>query len=261
MKTKLFFSVVLFLHLGISLLGQEKKPMFLYLESGIDFISCEQPSKDYIRADIEPYYDHFAASHIRALMYNDFFGVRFEYRLAKNLLGISGGLRYSRMITSIGKPAYWSDSPEFFYVHYRTDGMNTDYAKVLELNQKSDYIGIPVELRIFPYEEHLINVYYKAGASININVGSKTDVVFFDDSMNAYEEDVSDVVESPYSFFGSLNLGIGIKVGRLSKPGFIIEASFPVGMLTPGKASFVNPEAGAGAQVMLRIPLNKKAEK
>jgi len=265
MKTKLIFSGVLLLLLGISLCGQEKKlekkPMFLYLESGIDFISCEQPSKDYIRADIDPYYDYFAASHIRALMHNNSFGVRFEYRLAKNLLGISGGLRYTRMMNSIGKPAYWSDSPEFFYVHYRTDGINTDYAKVFELNQRSDYIGIPVELRIFPYKERLINLYYKAGASINLNVGSRTDVVFFDDTMNPYEKDVADVVEEPSSYYGSLNLGIGLKVGKLQKPGFVIEANFPVGILTPGKVSFVTPQAGIGVQVMVRVPLNKKSEK
>jgi hypothetical protein len=261
MKTKLILTGILLLFLGISLLGQEKKPMFLYLESGIDFISCEQPSKEYIRADIEPYYDYFAASQIRALMHNNFFGVRFEYRLAKNLLGISGGLRYTSMMTSIGKPAYWSDSPEFFYVHYLTDGMNTFYAKVLELNQKSDFIGIPVELRIFPYQERLINIYYKAGASVNINVGSKTDVVFFNDDMNHYEEEVADIVEEPSSYYGSLNLGIGIKVGKLQKPGFVIEANFPVGIFTPGKMSFVTPQAGIGVQVMIRVPLNKIEEK
>lgn len=261
MKTKLFLALVLlFLSAGL-VQGQEKHPLFLFVESGIEFISCEQPSKDYIRADIEPYYDHYPSSSIRALMHNDLFGVRIEYRIARNLLGISAGLRYSRMITSIGKPAYWSDSPEFFYVHYRTDGLNTEYARVHELTQKADYIGIPVELRIYPYAEHLINFYYKAGATFNINAGSKTDVAFFDDKMDPYKGDVAEVVESAYSFYGSFNLGIGIKVGRLPKPGFIVEASFPIGMLTPGKDSFVSPEAGAGAMIMVRIPLNKKTEK
>jgi hypothetical protein len=261
MKPKFFLTGVLLLLLGISLMGQEKKPMFLYVESGIDFISCEQPDKDYIRADVEPYYELFATNYIRALMHNNFFGVRFGKRFAKNLLEISGGLRYTRVITSIGKPAYWSDSPDFFYVNYRTDGINTDYAKVYELNQRSDYIGIPVDIRIFPYEERLINVYYKAGASVNLNVGSKSDVVFFDDAMNPYEKDVADVIESPSSFFGSLNLGIGLKVGRPGKAGFNIETAFPIGIFTSGKAGFVNPQAGGGVQLMVRIPLNKKTGK
>ncbi len=265
MRTKFILSGVLFLLLGLSLKGQEneqeKKPMFLYLESGIDFISCEQPEKDYIRADVEPYYDHYAASQIRALMHNNFFGARFGCRFAKNLLELSGGLRFTRVMTSIGKPAYWSDSPEFFYVHYLTDGINTDYAKVYELGQRSDYIGIPLEIRIFPYKERLINVYYKAGASFNLNVGSKTDVVFFNDTMIPFEKDVAEIVESPPSFYGSLSLGIGFKVGKPGKSGFNIETVFPVGILTPGKAGFVNPEAGAGVQLMVRIPINKKSEK
>ncbi len=121
MKTKFILSGILLLLLGISLHGQEnkqdKKLKFIYLESGIDFISCEQPDKDYIRADVDPYYYDFVSDHIRSLLYNEYFGVKFEYRLVKNLLGVSGGLRYNRMVSSIGKTDYWTESPDFFYVN------------------------------------------------------------------------------------------------------------------------------------------------
>jgi hypothetical protein len=261
MKTKFILTGFFLLLLAGSLFGQDKKLKFIYLESGIDFIDCDEPYKDYIRADVETYYDDFISEGIRGLMFNEYFGVKFEYRLLKNLLGVSSGLRYNRTVSSIGKTTYWSDSPDFFYVRYWNDGTTSEYAKVREINQTSHYIGIPVELRIYPYKDRLINIYYKAGVSFNLNVGSKTGIVLQSEEMNTYERDVVQAVEGPQSYFGSFHLGLGLKVGRLPKPGFIIEASIPVGILTPDEASFVTPQAGAGFQFMIRVPLNKKEEK
>jgi hypothetical protein len=261
MKTKFILTGAFLYLLAGSIYGQEKKFRFLYLESGIDFISCEQPDKDYIRADVDPYYYNFVSDHIRSLMHNEYIGVKFEYRLVKNLLGLSGGLRYNRMISSIGKTSYWSESPDFFYVNFWNDAFSTEYAKVLEINQKSDYVGIPVELRIYPYKDYPVNVYFKAGAAFNLLAGSQTNLVFQDEAMNKNEENVAEVIERPSSYFASFHLGIGLKVGKLTKPGFILEASIPVGIVTPDKATLVTPQAGAGVQFMVRIPLNKKTEK
>jgi len=269
MKPKLILTGILLLLLGISLCGQgkeqdkkqDKKLKFIYLETGIDFISCDQPDKDYIRADVDPYYYDFVSDHIRSLLYNTYIGVKFEYRMVKNLLGLSGGLRYNRMVSSIGKTAYWTDSPDFFYVNFWNDATSSEYAKVLEINQKSDYIGIPVELRIYPYKDYPVNVYFKAGGSFNLLAGSKTDLVFKDETMNPYERNVASVIEEPSSYFASFHLGVGLKVGKLTKPGFILEASIPVGIVTPDKATFVTPQGGVGFQFMVRIPLNNKIEK
>jgi len=261
MKTKFILTGALILLLTGSIYGQDKKLKLLFLESGIDFISCEQPEKDYIRADVDPYYYDFVSDHIRSLLYNEYFGVKFEYRLVKNLLGVSGGMRYNRMVSSIGKTDYWTESPDFFYVNFWSDGTSTEYAKVLEINQKSDYIGIPVELRIYPYKDYPVNVYFKAGGSFNLLVRSQTNLVFQDETMNPYERNVASIIEKPSSYFASFHLGIGLKIGKLTKPGFILEASIPVGIATPDKATFVTPQGGVGVQFMVRIPLNKKIEK
>jgi hypothetical protein len=265
MKTKLILAGFLLLLPGLSLYGQEKKQekklKFIYLESGIDFISCDAPDKDYIRADVDPFYYSHVSESARSLMYNEYFGVKFEYRMLKNLLGVSGGVRYNRMVSSIGKTSYWSDTPDFFYVRYWSDGTTTEYAKVWEINQKSDYIGIPLELRIYPYKDYPVNVYFKAGASFNINVGSKTGIVFQDENMDPYKANVAAVVEDPPSYYGAFHLGVGLKIGRLEKLGFILEAAVPVAILMPDKESFVTPLTGAGVQFMIRVPLIKKVKK
>lgn len=265
MKTKFILTAFLLLLPGFLLRAQkntpEKKTMFLYIESGIDFISCEAPDKDYIRADVDPFYNGTVAESARSLLYNEYFGIKFEYRVLRNLLGVSGGIRYNRMVSSIGKTSYWEDTPEFFYVRYWSDGENTEYAKVTEINQKTDYLGIPLELRIYPYKDYPVNVYFKAGASLNMNIGSKTGIVFLDEAMYPYEASVASVVENPPSYFGSFHLGAGVKIGRLAKTGFILEASVPVAVLMPEKASLVTPLTGAGLQFMIRVPLTKKTEK
>jgi hypothetical protein len=146
-------------------------------------------------------------------------------------------------------------------VRYWNDGFSSEYAKVMEMSQISHYVGIPVELRIYPYKERLLNIYYKAGASLTFNVGSKTGIIFQNEEMNPFKKDVAQVIEGPQPYFGSFNLGVGLKIGRLKKPGFIVEANVPVAIFTPDEASFVLPHTGAGFQFMIRVPLNKKAEK
>ena len=91
---------------------------FLFLEAGGDFIDCEEPAKDYIRADVEPVWYYYVSDHIRSLSWNWYAGVKFETRFVKDLIGISSGLRFTSVQNSVGKTSYWTDSEDFFYVSY-----------------------------------------------------------------------------------------------------------------------------------------------
>jgi hypothetical protein len=117
---------------------QDEKRSFLYIETGIDLLGCEAPEKDYIRGDIyqNQYEDvnpgpDFVADQVTNLLHTDFLGLKFEYRMLNNKIGIAGGLRYTRVVSSIGKSSYWSeDDEEYFYLQYAQNGTNTEYAKV-----------------------------------------------------------------------------------------------------------------------------------
>jgi hypothetical protein len=102
-----------------------------------------------------------------------------------------------------------------------------------------------------------MNIYYKAGGSLNLNVGSGTDISFKDSSMEQYESELINAIEGPLSYFGTLHLGIGLKFGRSHKPGFNIEVNVPVVVLTPDKACFVKPQTGSGFEFLVRVPLFK----
>jgi hypothetical protein len=232
------------------------KRQFIFLETGVDGISCSAPDKDYIRAISGPSVSEFYTDKIMALMMLESIGLKLEYRTANNKFGFSAGLRYTRMNTSIGRDSYMSGAPDFFYVNYDQNGLNTEYAKVRELSQKSDYLGIPIELRIYPYKDRKVSFYYKAGVSFNLKINSKSDVVFYDTSMENYRNDVIKVVEKASPYYTTLYLGVGLRVGKSEKPGFSLEINAPVGVIFPAKSYFVNPQSGGGVQIMARIPVN-----
>ena len=253
MKPK-FILIGIFLCLLTSLIrGQDEKRKFFFVESGVDFFNCLESNKDYIRGDINPYSYGNVTDQLTSLLYYKYFGVKFEYRMLHNKLGISSGLRYTRLNASIGKTTYWSSTSDFYYVQFDNNGTTTEYAKVKEINQKSDFLGIPLELRVYPFDDHPVNIFAEIGASFNLSFGSKTDIGFFDNSMNPYRNEVAKVIEAPWMYYATYNIGVGFKIGRLPKPGVDIEANL-VGMLLPNKSSLVKPDVGGGLQLMIRIP-------
>jgi len=264
MKKKFLLASVFLCILAGFTNGQDEKRAFLYLETGIDLIGCEAPDKDYIRGDINlnPYNDvtygpDFVSDQITNLLHTDFLGLKFEYRMLNNKLGMAAGVRFTRVVSSIGKSSYWSqgsESSEYFYLQYAQNGTNTEYAKVSSITQKSGYLGIPLELNLYPFNPHKVNLYFKAGATFNYNITHKTDLVFWNDDMEPYEEEVAAVIEDPYPFYASLYLGLGLQVRPAGKPGFNLEFCIPVGMITPAEPGFYDPNTGVGFRLNFRIP-------
>jgi hypothetical protein len=190
-----------------------------------------------------------------SLLYKNYAGVKAEIKLKGELLGLIGGLRFTRMESSLGKDDYWSTRADFLYLLYAQNGTTTEYLKVKDITQVSEYIGIPLELRIYPYEYKFIQMYYKIGADFNILLHSKTNTRFFDPAMEKYEAGVEKIVEDPWPVYASFHLAIGVKIGKPEKPGINIEACAPAAILANFKSSFVIPQAGGGIQLNIRIPL------
>ena len=197
--------------------GQDVKLKCLSLEAGIDGIGCAEPDKEYIRAVNGQNFDYYSDK-IKSIMTINYIGLKFEYRVINNLFGLSAGLRYSRMNTSIGRDSYLSSGPDYFYLNYTQSDLITEYAKVCEINQKGDYFGIPLEVRFYTRKERRIKLYYKAGLSLNLKVHSKSDISFFNESMEQYQADVIKVVENPSPNFTTFHLGLGLKIGKPDKP-------------------------------------------
>lgn len=178
------------------------------------------------------------------------------------MFGLSAGLRYSSMITSIGRDSYMTAGPYYFFVDYNHSDLNTEYAKVCEINQKSDYLGIPLEVRLYPKKESksIFKLYYKAGVSFNFKVNSRSDISFFNESMSQYKSEVLSVIEKPSPNYTSFHIGLGIKIGKSDKPGISIETYTPIAVRFPDGKYLVEPMAGSGIQFLMSLPLNTKEQ-
>jgi hypothetical protein len=249
-----FHSLTALLLLVLPVVLSAQEPLYLMPESGIRFISCEPPEKTYIRGNVEPHYYEFTRHALRALYYSNHFGLKAEKRFHHDLIGIAAGLRYTRSEASIGKNTYWSSPSEYFYLRLRQDGTETTYLRVKELSQVTGYLGIPLEVRIYPYSPRFFNVYYTLGADFNVLVSQKTDAVLFTPSMSKYNTEIGDLIEKPWPVYSSVHLGVGFKLGKPGKAAVMWEVIVPAALVTP-KNGLVTPQAGGGFQLNVRIPL------
>jgi hypothetical protein len=261
MKKRIILLIITIYTLTIYSWGQEGNGKFLFLEAGIDGIGCAAPKKDYIRA-INTQNPDFYADRIKSLMSIEYIGIKFEKRLMDDLFGLSAGLRYSRMNNSIGRDSYMSSGVDYFYLNYSQSYLNTEYAKVCEIIQKTDYVGIPLEVRLYPKKENksIFKLYYKAGVSFNIKVNSRSDISFFNESMLPYQAEVLKVIEKPSPNFTSFHIGLGLKIGKSNRPGISIETYTPIGVRFPEGTYLVEPLAGSGIQFLVCLPLNTKEQ-
>jgi len=161
----------------------------------------------------------------------------------------------------VGKKSYWGSSVNYFYWLYLQDGVNTEYLKVKEIDQKSDYIGIPLEIRFFPARRpRFFRFYFKLGAEFNYLIQSQKDIVFYDPAMDPYKNELTAKVAGPKPFYSALYVGGGFRLGKELKPSVSIEACMPYLFLTQNSGGLVNPIFGGGFQINVQIPIKSKVK-
>jgi hypothetical protein len=236
------------------------KQQFVGIEAGAFFISADITNMDYIRGDMPSYPFDNSSHNLTSLMDKVYFGIKTECFSLNDKWGVQAGLRYSQTSSSVGKNSYWGNSTNYFYVLYRQDGINTEYLKVKELKQKSGYIGIPVEVRYFPSQPHLFRLYFKVGAEVGYLIHSKTDVVFYNDAMATYQDDIRALVDKPDGFSASGFGAVGFRIGRESNQLVNIEVCFPAFFTSSASPGLLSPTTGGGFQFNFQIPIKCKAQ-
>ena len=246
--------IILILKAG-TLIGQEERLKFIGIETGMEFQSCNIPEYDFIRADI-PNYGYGNASNNLAGYYDEMYaGIKTEIRNKTNRFGLLTGIRYTKASSSLGKYNTWASSSDFFYLLNKQEGVNTEYLKVKEINQTSDYLGIPIELRYMLSKKRLFRVFFKVATEINYRINTKYDIVFYNDEMESYSNDVISKFKEPNNFLSEFNLGAGLRIGRDNKINFNIEAALPSVSLTNHSSSLVKTNAGGGFQINILMPI------
>jgi hypothetical protein len=249
MKIKFAFLFAVQFFYGIVLFAQDTRQKYLGIEGGMNFMDNEMSGIDKIRGEVSSYGMDNSTSTIKSSMHRSFAGIKSEVFSFNKKFGLSGGIRFSYMNSSIGK------DQDFFYWLYQVEGVNTEYLKIKEIDQTTSYLGIPIELRYFPWKPHFFRLFLKVGADLNCRLQSKTDVVFYDDAMNIYQDDVKSFIEQPKSFSSSVSAGGGFRLGGESKPSVSFELNFLDIFLTAETSGMLHPMFGGGFQFNVQLPI------
>lgn len=238
------------------LLAQDESQKFLDVETGMIFFDGNMSNMDYVRGTISYYYPGYSTNSLKSFSYKSFAGVKGEITSVNKKFGLLAGVRYSRITSLVKNNTYWNTSSDYFYCLYKQDSTNTEYLKVKNISQNSDYVSIPVEIRVFAMRRTFpVSVFFKLGAELNYLIQSQTNVDFYDNTMNQYESDIADKVDKPRSSYAAFYTGLGLKVGRDLKPTISVEANVPFLISTKNSLGLIDPDLGGGFQINVQIPL------
>ena len=115
-------------------------------------------------------------------------------------------------------------------------------------------MGVPIELRFFPFNQEKFRIYFKAAGEFNFLIETEEDVVFYDNAMESYQNEVIEIIGVSSSFYASLYFSAGFSLGKDSKPRVNLEICVPYFFLTTEVSSLVTPQAGGGFQLNIQIP-------
>lgn len=241
--------------------AQDNRLKYFGIESGMNFIESKIADMKYIRGSMPVYFNGFSQDAITSFNYRFFLGAKAEIFSLNDRFGLQTGLRYVRDNSYIGKNDYFSDNTRYFYWLHSEDGLSTEYLRVREINQKVDYIGIPVEIRYFTQKRpRIFQIYFKVGIEISYLLKTNIDVVFENPAMDIYADDITNKLDEP----GRLNVitysGAGIKIGRDQKPSLNVEANLPLLYLNPEQKGITKPIYGGGFQICVQIPIKSNAQ-
>jgi hypothetical protein len=241
--------------------AQETRLKYIGIDVGTTFIESEISEMDYIRSSTPSYMMMYSANSITSSSYKNSLGVKFEILSLNDRFGLLGGIRFSHINSSIGKTDYWTNNTDYFYWLYRQDGINTEYLRINEINQNSDYIGVPIEVRYFTAKRpRKFQLYFKLGIEVNCLLKSKTGILFYSSAMKPYEKDLIGMLDEPERISVAAYGGGGFKIGKDQKPSISVEATIPYMFLTSESSGLLKPLYGGGFQLNFQIPIKSKAQ-
>lgn len=191
-----------------------------------------------------------------------YFGVKPEYFIFNNRIGIASGLRFTWASSELTT----SDKDKFLWKVKEKD-LTTDYVRIDDIRHRAYLLGIPLEIRFFPNNRELpFQHYFKVGASFSYRIHSENEVNFTNKAMEKYNGLVLNQLPKGNAFSAFAFGAVGFKVGKCKEGSWIpwgnLEFQFPYVLLTDKSFAFVGASEdffGVGFQCSFQIPIGKNA--
>ena len=240
--------------------GQAKRYSFLGLEAGMTTHACDSKSFDFIRGDVDvsTYGISDDSDGLDVLSNRWYAGLRTEIRNPDNFIGWCVGIRYSQVFSSMEKTTSGSGGKNFFYLLNKHEETTTEFLRVEKVAQTTQYIGVPIESRIYITPALPLRIYGKLGGELNYRIDTSTDVTFHNKEMEEpYEEEVAAKFKEPNNFMMMIYAGGGLMLRGSSKASIGLEVTLPAFIVSDNTSGLVDPLVGIGVQLSVQVPLTK----
>jgi hypothetical protein len=255
---KLKTGLIVLLSFVIWLPSKAENPARLHI--GVEFGGNEPNTtlneKWNIRQDVGSYYfdANYSANSVSTGMHITHFAVKPEISLFDGKVAFSSGLRFSNILSDINV----NGNKGFFYLRYYSVGMNTEYAKVKAINESSNYLGVPFELKIVPIRFWEIDFYFKTGIELNYLLGSKTRIDFVAEEMKESEQTIIDNVGLKVNnLYSAWSNAIGASFGAGNKLRYNVEFLLPSFFITKNNSTIVNTDMFTGFRCSIQLPVKQ----
>lgn len=202
-----------------------------------------------------PYFSTFST--FNTSLNSSYVGIKAEFLSGKGCFTLLTGLRYTRVRSTLGIDISWNVEPYTLLNTLYPNGVEEKRTFANELKQNTDYLGIPLEMKLYITRPRFFRLYAKIGVDLNLNIHNRTSVRYESSDMSHYEQGVTDVISKPASFFSTFNPCLGFKFGKEEGLNFNVELTYPSYFITNKVSSIVTSKAGIGAQMYICYPIFK----
>lgn len=184
-----------------------------------------------------------------------YYGIKTEFISSNGYIGLSTGLRYTQIKSTLKREDWLDYSKYKFYVLYSQNGSTTEYAQVENLDQEVDYLGIPLDLRLYTMKPRFFRLFINLGFDFGIKVADKATIDFANATMNPHEAQVGRALGTPASFLATFNPGLGFKLGSNDGLNVSMQVNLPSYIISTKASTLATSGLGIGAQLSIYYPI------
>lgn len=122
-----------------------------------------------------------------------------------------------------------------------------------DIAQKSNYLGVTADARIFPFGRHRFTVYFKGGLEFDFLLKTKAEASFVNKEMKQHNDEVMKRIAAPADVTVLLHTATGVEFGKNSRLPIRLEAG-PSVFLTQNASDFMKTSAAFNLLVSVHIP-------
>jgi hypothetical protein len=254
MKRILFILFTAYLLPNQAVFAEKPRNFRLNVEYGYNEVSTSLNERWNIRQDVgTSYYDNNNRRVFSHLVMNQI-AVKPEWDFFGGKLAFETGLKYSFLNSALDMALQSNGLPAYFFLHYNSTGINTEYTKVHSITENTQYLSIPLELKLIPLKWRNFDVYVKTGVDFGLKINSTTTINFVNNNMDEFHQTILDNVGADVNkYMVGWNNSVGVAYGRNNSLRYRIEALLPSFLLTKNNSSLVNGDVFTGFRFSLQF--------